>query len=104
MPRGGKRQGAGAKPKWKNGKTKVIRLPVNLADEILAIARELDQIGYFESVTNSKVIDLSGISIKTVQGKSVVFLESLVLSGYEIRPMILADKIIQELYKSQLKS
>ena len=102
MPRGGKRQGAGAKPKWKSGKTTTIRVPQILAHEILMIARELDNNGYLEPVTNSKIIDLSGVSIRTIQGKSAVFLESLVLSGYEILPGVLADKITQEVYKSQL--
>ena len=30
-------------PKWKSGETKVIRVPVALADELLAIARQMDE-------------------------------------------------------------
>ena len=42
MPRGGKRPGAGVKPTWKHGKTKTIRVPVALAEQILEFARKLD--------------------------------------------------------------
>lgn len=43
---GGARPGAGNpefKPKWKSGKTMVIRVPEAIADEVLAVARRIDQ-------------------------------------------------------------
>lgn len=43
---GGSRPGAGNpefKPKWKSGKTTVIRVPEALADEVLAVARRIDE-------------------------------------------------------------
>ena len=43
---GGARPGAGNpefKPKWKSGKTMVIRVPEAIADEVLAIARQIDE-------------------------------------------------------------
>jgi len=42
MPRGGNRDGAGRKAGWKNSETQVIRVPKNLAVQILDIARNLD--------------------------------------------------------------
>ena len=39
MPRGGRREGAGGRFKWNHGKTKTIRVPIELADEILEYAQ-----------------------------------------------------------------
>jgi hypothetical protein len=95
MPRGGKRLGAGSKPKWKHGKTKTIRVPVELADEILAIAQKLDQGETFVSQSNipiidcdteSKVIDLTGVSLISVSGQMGVKLTDLTLKGYQFKP------------------
>ena len=41
--RGGARPGAGGGARWKHGKTKLVRLPVALLDEILKVARYMDQ-------------------------------------------------------------
>lgn len=104
MPRGGTRPGAGGKPTWKHGRTKTIRVPIALADEIIKLARELDEEGYIESDTSSKTIDLSGVNIfETGKGETFLFLRDLLLSGYEIKPDWLASKIINEVYKSQLQ-
>jgi hypothetical protein len=96
MTRGGVREGAGNQFAWKSGKTKVIRVPEVLADRILEHARKLDEFGDnldVELVTQSKVesalqkvVDLSGISIKTHNGKLVINLEDLAKAGYEILP------------------
>lgn len=40
--RGGYRPGAGRKGEWKSGKTKAVKLPERLVDEIMLIARALD--------------------------------------------------------------
>lgn len=43
---GGSRPGAGNpefKPKWKSGKTTVIRVPEAIANEVLAVARQIDE-------------------------------------------------------------
>ena len=45
MTRGGARLNAGAKAKWKHGKTKTIRVPIILADLILKFACNLDEVG-----------------------------------------------------------
>lgn len=103
MPRGGKREGAGGKPTWKNGKTKTIRVPVVLAEEVLRIARELDEKGTIEHDTESKVLDLSGITVPEIRGKRFVFLQDLVRLGYEIKPYNLAVKVIEEIYKEEIK-
>ena len=41
--RGGARPGAGGGTRWKHGKTKLVRLPVALLDEILEVARYMDR-------------------------------------------------------------
>lgn len=99
MGRGGARLGAGTKSTWKNGKTKTIRVPVALADEILKIARSLDEKRVIEYDTVSKLINLSGISVPQMNGKKFVFLQDLVKSGYLIEPSSLADRVAEELYK-----
>lgn len=103
MPRGGKREGAGGKPTWKNGKTKTIRVPVVLAEEVLKIARELDDRSVIEHDTESKVLDLSGITAPEIRGKRFVFLQDLVRLGYEIKPEKLAANLIEEIYKEEIK-
>ncbi len=97
MSRGGYRLGAGGKPQWIHGKTKVIRVPEALADQILVIARMLDEGKSLDNVTASKTIDLSGVSVRQYQGGIAVLLEDLVKAGYQIKPAnlarILEDKI-----------
>lgn len=99
MPRGGKREGAGGKPTWKNGKTKTIRVPVVLAEEVLRIARELDEKGTIEHDTESKMLDLSGISIRQHNGIIAVYLEDLVKAGYQIRPEKVAQLVEARIQK-----
>jgi hypothetical protein len=41
--RGGARSGAGGVCRWKHGRTKLVRLPVALLNEILEVARYMDQ-------------------------------------------------------------
>lgn len=41
--RGGARPGAGGGGRWKHGRTKLVRLPVTLLDEILEVARYMDR-------------------------------------------------------------
>ena len=41
--RGGARPGAGGGGRWKHGQTKLVRLPVALLEEILEVARYMDQ-------------------------------------------------------------
>lgn len=48
MGRGGRRE-TSYKPAWKHGKTQTIRVPIDLAEEILAFAKERD-----EGVTQAK--------------------------------------------------
>ena len=43
MSRGGARQNSGPDPKWRHGKTQTIRVPIALADQILAMAKKLDE-------------------------------------------------------------
>jgi hypothetical protein len=91
MTRGGAREGAGNQPAWKSGKTKVIRVPEALADRVLNYARKLDEDNdnvdlVSEPVTQSKVVNLSGISIQIHNGKLVVYLEDLAKAGFDILP------------------
>lgn len=105
MPRGGKRDGAGGKFKWSYGKTKVIRVPEALVDKVLEYVASLDQdnilpvtgsslkeIGY-DHVTPSKVINLSGISIRSFKDGPGIYLADLVRMGYEIRPEALMRSV-----------
>jgi hypothetical protein len=114
MARGGVRSNSGAKGKWKHGKTKLIRVPEELADQILEYAHKLDENANIESVAESKtdsssvldsvsksniktglvlspesesnVINLAGISIRACNGKSAVYLEDLAKAGYTLYP------------------
>jgi hypothetical protein len=99
MPRGGKREGSGSKSNWKHGKTKTIRVPISLADDILNIARRLDGQQAIESSGFTQVIDLSSINIPTIRGKSFVFLEELMKLGYEIEPLEIADTVRRQSLK-----
>lgn len=40
--RGGFREGSGRKYKWKSGKTKAVRIPVAILEEVLEYAQKLD--------------------------------------------------------------
>lgn len=102
MPRGGRRDGAGAKYKWAYGETKVIRVPIALADRILEIAKLLDQGIPLETVTQSKVVDLSGISVQSTEKGLVVNLQDLLNAGYKIRPAALASDIRKSIDKRNI--
>jgi hypothetical protein len=118
MPRGGVRSNSGAKGKWKHGKTKLIRVPEELADQILEYAHKLDENAKIESETESKadpslgldsvmeskVLDLSGISVATLKGRTFVFLDNLLKLGYMIKPEVLNDRVLTEIYKNSVKA
>lgn len=118
MPRGGVRSNSGAKGKWKHGKTKLIRVPEELADQILEFARKLDESANIESetepktdsslaldsVSESKVLDLSGISLGMLKERTFVFLDNLLKSGYVLLPDTLNDRVLTEIYKNSLKA
>lgn len=105
MPRGGKREGAGNKFKWKHGKTKTIRVPVELADQLLELAKKLDEgetvvseseikeTANIDYDTESKVIDLSGVSLKQVNGILSVYLEDLYKKDYSFYPIQINDLV-----------
>lgn len=97
MPRGGYRDGAGGKPQWIHGKTKVIRVPEALAAQILVIARMLDEGKSLDNVTGSKTVDLSGISVKVLRDGPAVYLQDLLKAGYRIRPLALVDKLRKDI-------
>lgn len=97
MPRGGYREGAGGKPKWIRGKTTVIRVPEVLTEEILRLARLLDEGKSVDDVTKSKYLDLSKISIRYVGGKPAIFVEDLLKANFKIRPIELVDKLRKQI-------
>lgn len=88
MPRGGRREGAGGRPSWRNGRTKPIRVPIALAEKILEIARVLDERGFelSEEYEEDGVIDLTGVAILYSKNGPVVRLADLVRVGYKIKP------------------
>lgn len=102
MPKGGKREGAGGKPTWKHGKTKVIRVPIALADEILEYARKLDAGDITDPDTGSKVVDLSGISIRHHEGAIAIRLEDLAVAGYEIKPEKISQLVKARIQKLEI--
>jgi hypothetical protein len=97
MSRGGKREGAGNKPKWIRGKTTVIRVPEVLIEEVLRITRLLDSGKAVDDVTQSKYLDLSGVSIRNMSGKPAIFVEDLLRAGFKIRPIELVDTIRKQI-------
>jgi hypothetical protein len=118
MPRGGARLNAGAKTKWKHGKTKTIRVPELLIDQIFEYAKKLDSEGIIENVSKSKTVpgipatrllvinntlNLSNISIYCVKNRSFVFIEDLIKAGYEIKPSKLFAIVLDEMRISRTK-
>lgn len=101
MPRGGHREGAGAKPAWIHGKTVVVRVPESLVEEVLRLSRLLDEGKVVDDVTKAKYLDLSGISIRSLNDKPAVFLEDLLNAGFKLRPFALVDKIRKQLDRRQ---
>lgn len=95
MPRGGYRENAGRKPKWRSGKTKMIRVPIELVDQLLEIANKLDQGVSIENESISKVVDLSGVPLIVINGKKGVALIDLLKAGYDIKPATLAKNIMK---------
>ena len=120
MPKGGVRKNAGARSKWKQGKTKMIRVPEVLADKILQYAHDLDEgaiidteaesknnynlVCESESKSESKILDLSKVSVGTLNSRTFVFLDNLIKSGFLLKPDILNDRVLTEIYKSGFKS
>ena len=104
MPRGGYRKGAGGKPKWNQGKTKVIRVPEVLVDKIIEYAKKLDE-GRVEEQKSKVVefIDLSNVSLISVSGQMSIRLSDLVKKGYEIRPKRLNDIVSASLKANRSK-
>jgi hypothetical protein len=115
MTRGGKRVGAGSKPKWNSGKTKTIRVPEALADRALEIIQSLDndesltivhhdeKKSIIDSDTESKIIDLSGVTLRQVNGVLSVYLEDLALIGYRFKPERITHLVEARLQKLELE-
>ena len=97
MPRGGRREGSGGKPKWIRGKTTVIRVPEVLTEEILRVARLIDEGKVVDDVTKSKYLDLAGISVRLVNGRPAVFLEDLLNADFKIRPIEVVDRVRKQI-------
>jgi hypothetical protein len=96
MARGGARKGAGRKSKWRNEKTKMIRVPEVLADQLLDIARKLDSGEIIDFASNSYTVDLSDLVIPQIRGKRFVFLQDLLRQGYRIQPIELVKSVRKE--------
>jgi hypothetical protein len=102
MVRGGVRLGSGAKSKWKNGKTTTIRVPKVLIPQILEYAEKLDSEGIIENETLSKILNLSGVSIRQHNGITSIYLEDLVKLGYEIQPESLSNLVKARIQKLEM--
>ena len=100
MPRGGKREGAGGKFKWIHGKTKIVRIPEVLADRILDVAQMIDEGKTVDDITQSKYVDLSGITIQNINSRPAIFLEDLLKNGFKIRPLNLVSRVRKQIDRS----
>ena len=96
MTRGGARLNAGAKAKWKHGKTKTIRVPEVLVPQILEYSKKLDDQEVLVFSESSKVLNLSGISVYALSGKKFVYVSDLIKLGYDIKPHRLALAVSME--------
>ena len=87
MPRGGKRAGAGRKSSWNEPKTKtkVIRVPEALAEQLLDLAKQLDR-GEWQAPDSDRALDLAKLPIRQASGKPAVCLEDLLKAGYTLNP------------------
>jgi hypothetical protein len=114
MPRGGKRIGSGNKFKWHHGETVTIRVPIALVDRVIEITQGLDRgLSFVEEKeaqktatidydTQSKVVDLSGVSVRHTNGVLSVYLEDLARSGYRFKPDRLNDLVRARLQKLEI--
>jgi hypothetical protein len=101
MTRGGKREGAGGRPKWAHGKTKVIRVPEALSEIVVSFIEFLDATlnpanvtwSNSDNVTESKEVDLTGIIIRSFNGSPCIYVSDLARVGYKIYPERLANTI-----------
>lgn len=93
MPRGGRRAGAGGRFKWIHGKTKPIRIPEALADEIVRIAIMVDSGKTIDDVTRSKYLNLSGVKVHFLEDGPVVYIEDLLKAGFTVRPVTLVNRV-----------
>jgi hypothetical protein len=62
--RGGYREKAGRKSDWKHPATKTIRVPPEIADQVIEIAKQIDngsQVSFIDSATKSNKVDLGAI-------------------------------------------
>ena len=93
MARGGYRENAGRKSKWKHGKTTTIRVPSVLVDQILYLSYQLDEGSLINPFIfqSQNVIDLSGIRLISVNGQMGVALSELTKKGYLLQPKYLND-------------
>jgi hypothetical protein len=78
MSRGGKRDNAGRKSGWINLETKLIRIPVKIEADLMAIAKKLDQGETFDLETKSNQIEIetvteSNLDSVTVSIKEIVY-------------------------------
>lgn len=96
MARGGARSNAGAKAKWKHGKTKTIRVPEVFADQVIDYAKKLDDQQPSVFSESSKVLNLSGISVYMLSGKKFVYVSDLIKLGYDVKPHRLALAVFME--------
>lgn len=62
----------GAPFKWKHGRTKTIRVPVSLADEVMQYAKELDKKGGSNCDT-----EIDGIQVYRLRSDEVIKLKDL---------------------------
>lgn len=86
---------------WINEETQQITVPAVLANQLLKIARILDEGQSLEQFIRPRTVDLSGISIKYLKDGPAVYLKDLLKAGYKIRPISLVDKLRKDTDKEK---
>lgn len=87
---------------WIHGETQQIVVPIALSEQILTIARMLDQGESLERLVRSRTIDFSGIPIKYLKDGPAVYLKDLLKAGYKIRPLSLVNKLRKDIDRGKI--
>ncbi len=91
--RGGYRPGAGRKGEWKSGKTKAVKLPEKLVDEIITLARAMDDGHEVRIINNELVIESNENESDSVSQSNKAQIENVTESSIE---SVTESKLVKE--------
>lgn len=120
MPRGGSRKGAGRKTSWASGcqfeDTKVVRVPKEIASEVLEIAHKLDEgaeVVYDDSlkVENQKLkeqVEQLEEEVESLKESSLVglplFSQNKVINDLDTNSIVISAQDLQDIKNEVLRS